>query len=418
MSKRWPDKTIIGLTGNIATGKSVVMRMAAEKGALTLDADKIVHSILEEDRSMQAAIAVAFGPEVRRADGSIDRAALGAIVFSDEEALLDLERMLHPAVRERIYERVDDAQARVVVIEAIKLLEGELVEITDQVWVTRAPRKVQIERLMVCRGMDMETAATRVNAQSPQEAKVARADVVIDTDGTMADTRTQFDLAWARLPVPEEGDQADRVRKAEAPVSRTPPVAELEPRPEPVRADSKPPAGPSPQPKAEKVGSEDEDVLVRRARPSDIPGILLLIHKATEGEIQMKRTDLLMAFSERSYLLGQQDAAITTVVGWNTSSTTAVAIDQIFAHPLEAIEVTGPPLLEEIERSARELICEVVLVYLAPDVADQIRQLFLDAGYEPRKREGMPRAWQHTVVETQPDNTHILAKVLRDIRVK
>lgn len=410
MSMRWPGKTIIGLTGNIATGKSAVMRMAAEKGALTLDADKIVHSILEEDRSMQAAIAVAFGPEVRRADGSIDRAALAAIVFSDEEALRDLERMLHPAVRQRIYEQVNETPAAVVVLEAIKLLEGELVEITDQVWVTRAPRKVQIERLMVCRGMDAETAATRVNAQSSQEAKVAKADVVIDTDGTMGDTWAQFDLAWARLPLTEVAEQEMRAPKAEPSALRTPPVPDLQPSPET--------APPSAQPAVEEAVAEDEDVIVRRARPSDIPGILLLIHKATDGQIQMKRTDLLMAFSERSYLIGQQDATITTVVGWNTSSTTAVAIDQIFAHPLAAIDVTGAPLLREIESSARELICEVVLVYLPPDVPDRIRRFFLEAGYEPREREGMPRAWQQTVVETQPQNTFILAKVLRNIRVK
>ena len=80
MSIRWPNKKVVGLTGNIATGKSTVMRLAAQQGALTLDADKVVHEIMADDPSMQAAIAVAFGPEVRRADGSIDRAALAAIV--------------------------------------------------------------------------------------------------------------------------------------------------------------------------------------------------------------------------------------------------------------------------------------------------------------------------------------------------
>lgn len=78
---RWPDKIVVGLTGNIATGKSSVMRMAAEQG-ITLDADKIVHEIMDGDPSVQAAIAVAFGAEVRKADGRIDRPALAAIVFS------------------------------------------------------------------------------------------------------------------------------------------------------------------------------------------------------------------------------------------------------------------------------------------------------------------------------------------------
>lgn len=388
MSKQWPDKIIIGLTGNIATGKSAVMRMAEAEGALTLDADQIVHDILENDPGMQAAIAVAFGAGVRRPDGTVDRAALAAIVFGDEEALRDLEHMLHPAVRQQIREAIDATPAPVVMIEAIKLLEGELVELVDQVWVTRVPRKVQIERLMVCRGMDAETAVMRVDAQNPQEMKVARADVVIDTDGTMAGTRAQFELAWARLPATElTGKQLPRRQPAPVPAE---------------------PAAPPPL----------EDVVVRRARPSDIPGILLLIRKATGGELQMKRADLLMAFSERSYLIGQQDAEISTVVGWNTSSTTAVAIDQIFAHPLESFKITGPAVLQEIEKSARQLICEVALAYLPPDAPDLIRQLFLDAGYEPREQEDMPRAWQETITETRPDETVILAKVLRDVRIK
>lgn len=123
MSIRWPNKKVVGLTGNIATGKSTVMRLAAQQGALTLDADKVVHEIMADDPSMQAAIAVAFGPEVRRADGSIDRAALAAIVFGDP-ALRDLENMMHPAVRQEIYRRVDASDAAIVFIEAIKLLEG------------------------------------------------------------------------------------------------------------------------------------------------------------------------------------------------------------------------------------------------------------------------------------------------------
>lgn len=196
MSKRWPDKYVIGLTGNIATGKSAVMDMAAEKGALILDADSVVHHILDGDSGVQTEVARAFGPQVRLPDGGIDRNALAAIVFKDPAALQRLEQIVHPAVRRDLLQRIDESRASVVVIEAIKLLEGGLAEECDQIWVTRCPVEKQIERLMVCRGMDRETATVRVNAQSPQEEKVARADVVIDTDGTMADTRTYFELAW------------------------------------------------------------------------------------------------------------------------------------------------------------------------------------------------------------------------------
>jgi dephospho-CoA kinase len=394
MSKRWPDKTVVGLTGNIATGKSVVGRLAAEKGALVLDADKIVHQILENDPSMQASVAVAFGSEVRRSDGTIDRAALAEIVFSDESALRDLELLLHPAVRKEIFERIEAGDASVVVIEAIKLLEGELVDVCDRVWVTRCPRDVQIRRLMVCRGMDAETAAVRVNAQNPQAAKVARADVVIDTKDTIAETKEQFERAWKGLP------------RASEPAG---PARRPEPEPEAKPAEASAEEQPTP--------AEDVDVTVRRARPSDIPTILLLINKATGGAVRMTRAEMLQSFGERSYLIGQVGTEIGTVVGWTTDSTTAVCVEQIFAHPLQGVEVTGPPLLAEIERSARELICEVAFAFLPYDAPDEIRQVLAGAGYQEMNDQEMRRAWQQTVEERQPDDTYIMGKVLRDVRV-
>jgi dephospho-CoA kinase len=199
VSKRWPDKNVIGLTGNIATGKSAVMDMAAEKGALTLDADQVVHHILHGDDGVQTEIALAFGVKVRKPDGSVDRDALAAIVFKDPVKLKRLEQIVHPAVRRALLQRIDESPADVVVIEAIKLLEGALADECDQIWVTRCALEKQIERLMVCRGMDRDVAMVRVKAQAPQEEKVARADVVIDTNGTMADTRAYFELAWRRL---------------------------------------------------------------------------------------------------------------------------------------------------------------------------------------------------------------------------
>lgn len=192
-------RLIIGLTGNIATGKSAIMRLAAERGALTIDADRIVHELLGGDAAIQAAVVEAFGPEVRRGDGGIDRAALGRIVFGDAARLAQLEGILHPATRAEIARRVATAEAPVVMIEAIKLLEGPLAAGCDQVWVAACERATQLERLRVCRGMDEAAAVARVDAQAPQAEKIARADVVIYTDGLMAATQAQFEQAWAAL---------------------------------------------------------------------------------------------------------------------------------------------------------------------------------------------------------------------------
>ncbi len=192
-------RVILGLTGNIATGKSAVMRLAAERGALTIDADRVVHDLLDGDAAIQTAVAEAFGPEVRRADGRIDRAALGRLVFGDAERLAQLEGLLHPAVRAEIARRVAAADAPVVMIEAIKLLEGPLASVCDHIWVTVCQRETQMERLRVCRGMDEDSAAARIDAQTPQADKIALADVVIRTDGLMADTQAQFEKAWMEI---------------------------------------------------------------------------------------------------------------------------------------------------------------------------------------------------------------------------
>ncbi len=404
MSKEWPDKTLVGLTGNIATGKSTVMRMAADAGALTIDADKIVHQLLDGDGELQAAVAAAFGPAVRRANGTIDRTALADIVFSNPERLRELERLVHPAVRRQIRKQIDDSDATVVFVEAIKLLEGGLAELVDQVWVTRAQRRTQIERLMVCRGMDAETAAMRVNAQPPQEAKVARADVVIDTDGTMESTREQFAIAWERLPAPGTAAPPERQTSTSRPVAAT---VEAIPQKPQARAETMAVTPASPP-----------DLLVRRARPSDVAAVLLLMQRATGGALQMKRADLLLALSERSYLIAQEGTEINMVVGWSTHSTTAVAIDQVYAYPPEAALSSGPAVLAEIEASARELICEVIFAYLPPDASPPVRQLFEQSGYRPMSSRDLRRAWAPVVSETQPASTALWGKILRDVRIR
>ena len=189
------SRRIIGLTGNIATGKSAVMRLAAERGALTIDADRVVHELLAGDAAIQEAVVGAFGPGVRRA-GGIDRAALGAIVFGDADRLRQLEAILHPAVRAEIARRVQTADAPVIMIEAIKLLEGPLAVLCDQVWVTACARETQMARLRVCRGLSEADATARIDAQPPQADKIARADVVIRTDGLLRETEAQVATAW------------------------------------------------------------------------------------------------------------------------------------------------------------------------------------------------------------------------------
>jgi len=192
---------VIGLTGNIASGKSAVAAMLAEWGAEVIDADRVAHETLEGDPERSAVVA-RFGPGVQRPDGSIDRAALGRIVFADRSALADLEAILHPATRRRILERAARSAAPVVVIEAIKLLEGPLVDVVDAVWVVTAPRSERINRLVKTRHMARDEAERRVDAQNPESDKVRRADVVLDNSGSLEDLRRRARAAWDAIPRP------------------------------------------------------------------------------------------------------------------------------------------------------------------------------------------------------------------------
>lgn len=193
---------IIGLTGNIGTGKTTVLRMLAARGAYTIDADEIAHRVLEPGGSAYEAVVAAFGPEILNPDATINRKHLAEIVFADPDRLARLEQIVHPAVRATINALIEQTTAPVVVIEAIKLLEaGMAIALCDQVWVVTSPVEQQLERLMAERGMSREEALARMAAQSPQAFKVGQADVIIENNGTLTDLEHQVEAAWQRLGV-------------------------------------------------------------------------------------------------------------------------------------------------------------------------------------------------------------------------
>jgi dephospho-CoA kinase len=188
----------IGLTGNIACGKSTVGRMLRERGADYVDADRLVHALMEPGTPENERIVRRFGTEVRGSDGRIDRAALGAIVWRDPAALKDLEAILHPGVRAEIRRRLASSRAPAVVVDAIKLIESGLPRELDAVWVVTCPFEQQVRRLVETRGLSEQQARERIAAQTPQEQKVRRATVVIDNSGPLAATERQVDEAWRR----------------------------------------------------------------------------------------------------------------------------------------------------------------------------------------------------------------------------
>jgi dephospho-CoA kinase len=190
---------IIGLTGNIATGKSTVAKMMEELGATVIDADALVHELQRKGTPVYDEIVAAFGPGILDRAGEIDRKALGSIVFADPEKLRALESIVHPAVLIESARRIAEAPTPIVVYEAIKLIEAGRAEMCDALWVVTARSDVQLQRLMRDRRMSEAEARQRIAAQPPQREKIERATVVIDNGGTLEETQRQVTRAFQAI---------------------------------------------------------------------------------------------------------------------------------------------------------------------------------------------------------------------------
>jgi dephospho-CoA kinase len=200
---------LIGLTGGIASGKTVVAKRLAEHGAVHVDADVLARQVVEPGTPGLAAIAERFGPGVISADGSLDRAALGAIIFSDPEARLALNGITHPAIQkltERLFAEAEERDPNIVVVYDVPLLveasRGADYHHFDLIVVVNASTETRIGRLMTLRGLSREEAIHRLNSQSTDTERLAIADVVIDSDGTLEQTLHQADALWESLPRP------------------------------------------------------------------------------------------------------------------------------------------------------------------------------------------------------------------------
>lgn len=207
----YPHLYLIGLTGNIACGKSSVVSYLQKLGAQTLDADQVTRQLQEPGQAVYQQIVEHFGPTILSApNGPIDRKALGNIVFSDPEQLKRLEGLVHPEVRRSIHAWLSelDQQAAsaqhnsVALIDAIKLLESGWKAHCNAIWVVSCRPEQQAERLIANRGMSEAEAWQRINAQPPQAEKIAQADVVIDNSGSLEATYAQIEAAWKAIPKP------------------------------------------------------------------------------------------------------------------------------------------------------------------------------------------------------------------------
>lgn len=194
---------ILGITGNIACGKSVVGQMLLELGVEKyIDADALVHQLYQGGKPIARRVAEVFGAGVIAADGSVDRQALGKIVFRDAEALRRLEAIVHPAVGAAMSAALADVSPDgIAVIDAVKLLEGASGAFCQSTWLITCPVEQELARLMARNGLSESEARARLQAQPSVERRLPLVDEVIDNGGSLAETRRQVAAAFQRFLV-------------------------------------------------------------------------------------------------------------------------------------------------------------------------------------------------------------------------
>lgn len=193
---------IIGLTGGIGSGKSTVARFLASLGVVVIDADKIGHEVLRSDVEAQREVVAAFGEGVLNPGGSISRERLGRIVFGNPEALLKLNRIMHPRIAERVKTELEmyrEEGAKAVVIEAPLLLEAGWASLVDEVWVTVASEANVLKRLKERTGLSEAESIERIRSQMSVAERVLQADVVIDNDGDLSELEEKVAALWQEL---------------------------------------------------------------------------------------------------------------------------------------------------------------------------------------------------------------------------
>lgn len=192
----------VGLTGGIACGKTVVRRRLEEWGIPTLDADAVVHRLLQAGTEVTRQIAQNFGESVVASDGSVDRKALGAIVFADEKARKKLNAIVHPEVWreiERFFEEREKASDPVAVVDAALMVETGSYRRYDRLVVVHCRPELQVERLMARDGLSRQDAERRIRSQMPIEQKLPFADFLVDTSGSIEETLKQTDELSSQL---------------------------------------------------------------------------------------------------------------------------------------------------------------------------------------------------------------------------
>ena len=194
---------ILGVTGNIASGKSSVAKEFKKRGAVIVDADQLARDVVRRGSNTLNSLVATFGDAILQSDGSLDRERLGGLVFADAEARTKLNAIVHPAIASLAVERLEELQSKngipLIVYEAPLLFEAKAENRVDKVLVVQIDEQEQLKRLMKRDGLPLTEAKKRMDAQMSQDEKLRRADFIIDNSGAFEKTQEQVERLWEKL---------------------------------------------------------------------------------------------------------------------------------------------------------------------------------------------------------------------------
>ncbi len=193
--------TLLAVTGNIASGKTFVAELLRDKGCALVNADKVAHALYDANPGLVREVARAFGDDILRHDGTLDRARLGAVVFGSANALQTLNRLVHPHLLTAVREEIITAR-RVMnraIVDAALIYEWGIQDEFDHVILVAAPEELRVERLMARSGVSREDAIARIRSQMPEEEKRRLAEIVIENDGDEEELQAKVDQVWEKV---------------------------------------------------------------------------------------------------------------------------------------------------------------------------------------------------------------------------
>jgi dephospho-CoA kinase len=353
---------VIGLTGNIATGKTAVLSMLHHLGARIIDADQLAHEVMAPNSDAWKQVVDAFGRGVLDEKGEIVRAKLGDIVFNDPKALAALEAIVHPVVIARTQQLIAQAQEPVVVVEAIKLIESGLAERCDTLWVVTCRRQQQLERLMEQRYLREDRARARVAAQPPQAEKIFRANVVIDNSGPLERTWEQVRQEWQKI--------------------------------------------------AALVGDPTPALVVRRAAREDVTGLARFLAKMDWRGKPPNEEAALARILGRAHWLLLRSNRVVGMASWEAINMVA-CIEEIAVGPEPDAGELVCRLAAAVEDEAKILLCEVLIVAFPPKFNTPWDSAHQQCGYKIAPTAELPKRWREVVEEVAPATEEVFIRQLK-----